>query len=170
MPQSPDIGQNSDGGIPDFQISGQSLIKENCHNSRTSDDIDMKLEPVTKLDKRKQGQKKFDYDVISENCDVIIIFLIYGQSGAIPKPDSRRIVCKTYVFIKSNLLSYKNWKQNYKTCNTALTLLLWVKILFLPKTVIFLQKNADIRKIKRALVLKGIFSKTTYVCVLTCQI
>ena len=57
--QSPDIGQNSYGGISDSQISGQSLIKENCHNSRTSDDIDMKLGPVTKLDKReiKRRQK-----------------------------------------------------------------------------------------------------------------
>ena len=50
--QSLDIGQNSDGGISDFQISGQSLIKENCHNSRISDDINMKLGPVTKLHKR----------------------------------------------------------------------------------------------------------------------
>ena len=50
-PQSPDIGQNSDGCISDFQISGKSLIKENCHNSRTSDDIDKKLGPVTKIDK-----------------------------------------------------------------------------------------------------------------------
>ena len=29
-PQSPDIGQNSDGGISDFWISGQFFIKENC--------------------------------------------------------------------------------------------------------------------------------------------
>ena len=72
----------------------------------------MKRGPVTNLDKRKKTRsKKFDYDVISENYDVIIIFPIYGQSGAIPKPDSRRIVCKIYVFIKSNLLSYKNWKE-----------------------------------------------------------
>ena len=35
---------------------------------------------------------------------------------------------------------------------------------------IFLQKNADISKIKGALVLKDIFSKTAYVCVLTYQI
>ena len=89
MPQSPDIGQNSDRGISDFQISGQSLIKENCHNSRTSDDIDMKLGPVTKLDKRnKTTSKKFDDDVMSENCDVIVIFPIYGQFGAIWKLDS----------------------------------------------------------------------------------
>ena len=32
--------------------------------------------------------------------DVIIIFLIYGQFGAIPKLDSRRIVSKVYNFIK----------------------------------------------------------------------
>ena len=32
-PQSLDIGQNSDGRISNFWISGQSLIKSNCHNS-----------------------------------------------------------------------------------------------------------------------------------------
>ena len=46
------------------------------------------------------------------NYDVIIIFPIYGQFGAIWKPDSRCIVCKTYIFINSKLLSYKNGKQN----------------------------------------------------------
>ena len=49
---------------------------------------------------------------MSENCDVTAIFPIYGQSGAIWKPDSGRIVCKTYISTNSNLLSYKNWKQN----------------------------------------------------------
>ena len=33
-----------------------------------------------------------------------------------------------------------------------------------------MQNNADINKIKTALVLKGIISETKYVCVLTCQI
>ena len=56
--QSPDIGQNSDGGISEFRISGQSLIKINCHNSWTSDDIDIKLGLVTKLDKRKKKCQK----------------------------------------------------------------------------------------------------------------
>ena len=109
FPQSSDIGQNSDGGISDFWISCKCLIKENCHNSRTSDDIDMKLAPVTKLDKRnKTMSKKCGDDVTSTNCDVIVIFQIYDQFGAIRKPDSRCIVCKTYIFINSNLLSYKN--------------------------------------------------------------
>ena len=57
-PQSPDTGQNLDEGISDFWISGQSLIKRNCPNSRTSDDIDMKLGPVTKLDKRNKITSK----------------------------------------------------------------------------------------------------------------
>ena len=109
MTQSLDIGRNSDGGISDFRISGQSFIKETCHNSRTSDEFDMKPGPVTKLDKRnKTKSKKFDDDVMSENFDVIVIFPIYDQFGAIWKPDSGRIVCKTYVFINSNLLFYKN--------------------------------------------------------------
>ena len=78
MPQSTDIGQNSDGGITNFQISGQSLIKENCHNSRASTDIDMKLGPVTKLDmENKITSKKFDDDTMSANCDVVVVFPIY---------------------------------------------------------------------------------------------
>ena len=99
LSQSPDTGHNSDSGISDFRVSGQSLIKGNCHNSGTSDNIDMKLGPVTKLNKgNKKTSKNFDNEVILENCDVIAIFLIYGQFGTI--------------FINSNLLSYKNLKQN----------------------------------------------------------
>ena len=46
-----------------------------------------------------------------ENCDVISILLIYSQLGAILKPDSGRIVYKSYIFININLLSYKDQKQ-----------------------------------------------------------
>ena len=45
--------------------------------------------------------------MMSENCVVIAIFPIYGQFGAIWKPYSGRIACKTYVLININLLSYK---------------------------------------------------------------
>ena len=47
---------------------------------------------------------------MSGSYDVIAIFSIYSQSGAIQKPDSEYMVCKTYVLINSNLFSYKNWK------------------------------------------------------------
>ena len=49
---------------------------------------------------------------MSEYCDVIATFSIYGQLGEIWKPKSGRIICETYIFINSNFLSYKNWKQN----------------------------------------------------------
>ena len=68
MPQSPDIGQNSDGGISDFQISGQTFKEENCDNFRTSNGIDVKFWPVTKLNLRKKNtaiSKKTDDGDIS---------------------------------------------------------------------------------------------------------
>ena len=52
--------------------------------------------------------KKFGNDAMLQNCDVIVIFLIYGQYERIQKPDSKCTVCKTYIFINSNLSSYKN--------------------------------------------------------------
>ena len=52
--------------------------------------------------------KKFDDDVMSANCDAFVIFPIYDQFGTIRKPDSGRIVSKTYIFINSDLLFYKN--------------------------------------------------------------
>ena len=49
----------------------------------------MKLGPVTKLDKRnKTMSKKIDVDVMSENCEVIDIFRIFGQFGAVQRLDS----------------------------------------------------------------------------------
>ena len=55
-PQSPDVGKNTDGNISDFRISGQFLTKENRHSSRTSDDIDMKLGPATKIDNKNKNK------------------------------------------------------------------------------------------------------------------
>ena len=67
MSQSSDIGENSDRDISDFLISDQSLINENCPNSRIGNDIDMKLKPVTKINKRNteafqtHGLKNFHF-------------------------------------------------------------------------------------------------------------
>ena len=66
----------------------------------------MKLGPVTKLDKRNMATlKKFDDSVTSANCDIIVIFPINGQFGAIRKQDSECMICKIDIFINSNLLS-----------------------------------------------------------------
>ena len=59
-------------------------MKEIYHNSRASDGIDMKLGPVTKLDKRnKVTLRNFDDDVATINCAVIVILPIYGQFDSI---------------------------------------------------------------------------------------
>ena len=55
----------------------------------------MKLGLVTILDQRNMKSKKFDNYVMSANCDVIVIFPIYCQLGAIRKPESGFRVCKT---------------------------------------------------------------------------
>ena len=69
---------------PSLQILGKtqttvfpiSFIKVNFHNSRTSDDIEMKPGPVIKIDKKNKGRsKKADDDVMLKNCEVIVIFL-----------------------------------------------------------------------------------------------
>ena len=122
----------------------------------------MKLEPVTKPDKRnKTTSTKFWDDVMSEIV-TSLPFSFYGQFGAILKPDFGRIVCKTYIFINSNPFILQKLKTELKNlwhnCHTIalskgtiLTIKRW-----------FFAKNADISKIKRALVLNGIFSETTY--------
>ena len=87
--QAPDIGQNSDGGITDFQISDQSFKKENCHNSRTSNDIDIKLGPVTKLDKRKTATSK---TFVITSCQQIVPSLSFFRFMANLEQSGSRIL------------------------------------------------------------------------------
>ena len=69
----------------------------------------MKIGPVTKLGKRnKTTPKKFEGGVMSDYCDAIVIFPIFGQFGAIRRADSKRTVCKAYIFVNGNFLSCKN--------------------------------------------------------------
>ena len=51
----------------------------------------------------KQHQKKLDDYVMPANCCILVIFPINGQFGAIRRPDSGRIVCKSYIFILQKL-------------------------------------------------------------------
>ena len=57
----------------------------------------MKLISVAKLDKRnKKTSKYFDDDLISEHCDVIAIFPIFGQFGAIRILDAYSVKLKYF--------------------------------------------------------------------------
>ena len=66
--------------FPDFwSIPDKRKYEEDCHNSRTTDDIDMKLGPVTKHEKESND------DVMLKNCDVILVFRFMAsleQSGS----------------------------------------------------------------------------------------
>ena len=69
----------------------------------------MEFGPVTKFDKRdKTTSKNFDVYIMSEKCDVVVIFRIFGQFGAVRRPDSEHRICKSYVFSNSNLLFYED--------------------------------------------------------------
>ena len=70
----------------------------------------MKLGPATKLYKKNKAtsKKKIDDSVMSKNCDIVVIFWIFGQFGAVWRPDSDHRVCRSCVFSNSNLWSYKN--------------------------------------------------------------
>ena len=67
----------TDGDISNLRISGQSLIKENCHNSRTRNDIDRKFGSVTKnlIWKTKRRQKK----LMMTSYQKIVILLSFLQ-------------------------------------------------------------------------------------------
>ena len=55
--------------------------------------------------------------------DVYVIFLIHGQFEVIRKPDSLRLVYKTYIFIKT-IFYLRKTETEIKNSNTAATLLL----------------------------------------------
>ena len=60
------------------------VITQECEMKFGPVDSEMKFGPVSKLDRRnKKKSNNFNDEVMSEKCDVIIIFPIYGQFEAI---------------------------------------------------------------------------------------
>ena len=86
---------------------------------------------------------------MSANCDAIVLFPIYGQFTAFRKPDSG-----TFYLTKTENKSNKSLTQLSYYCFEY-------RRFFWHKNADFLQKSADISKIKRVLVRKSIFSETT---------
>ena len=70
---------------------------------------------------------------MSANCDVIIIFPIYGHFGAIWKPDFRCIVRKIYIFINSNVYLMKTEKRTKNLKHSFDTIALSKDIFFAKK-------------------------------------
>ena len=52
-----------------------NLLQKSCHNSRISNDLDVKLGPVTKLDKRNTAtSEKLDDEILLAKDDIIVTF------------------------------------------------------------------------------------------------
>ena len=135
--------------MPDFQISGQYLIKENCHTLGTSNDIDTKLGSITKLQRRNTPtSKKIEDDLMAVNYDFIAIFAIRGQYRPIRKLDSSRQAYNTYIFINSNPISTKTQTRTRETLTQLYYF--WLKML-----------------IRGGFGIKSIFNETKFVFVLT---
>ena len=124
MPKCPDIGQNSNVDIFDFQISCQSHVKENFNNSRTSDDINMNLGPVTNLTKEtRERQKK----LTMMSCQQIVTSLSFFQFMAnleqsrsqIPEAQSVKVL-----FLLIITFHLTETEKRTKKCLTTLILLL----------------------------------------------
>ena len=126
------------------------LIKENCHNSRTSADADMKLGPVSKLDKRKKNPvKKVSQWLHVKNIVTSLSFFRFMANLELSRsriPDAEPI--KSIFSLKVTFYLRKLKTELKQIYNATLTLLLWVKILFLPKNANFWQKMLTSAKLK----------------------
>ena len=88
---------------------GQLLIKENCHNSRTSDDVEIKLRPATKPDKRnKTTSKQFDDYIKSGNCDEIVIFFNLRPICSNRSPDALSVKLMVLLIVTFYLTRKEN--------------------------------------------------------------
>ena len=112
--QPPDIGKNLGGVFLFSEFLVKFLINKNCHNSTTSNYIDMKVRPLTKYGKRNtKFQKNWRLRCINI---VLLFFRFMEQLGAIQKPDSGYYFCQKMLnFCK------KCWLQENYLCVCVLT-------------------------------------------------
>ena len=116
--QSPYIGQNLGEGISEFQISGQSLMNKNCHNSRSSNDIDMKLGPVTKLDKKNTTTSKILHgNIMAANHNVK--FDLEETGGQVP--DAWAVILTFSLIATFSTFYLKNFENRTKKSITQIS-------------------------------------------------
>ena len=123
-------------------------MNKNCSNSRTSNDVDIRLGPVTKLDKRNRAKS---INLTMSSCRQILTSLsIFGSMASLEQsrsriPDAWSVKLTFLVTVTFYLTKAEN--RTKISPSQFFILLLWVKVLFLPK-MLFFAKNADINKNK----------------------
>ena len=89
--QPPDIGKNLGGVFLFSEFLVKFLINKNCHNSTTSNYIDMKVRPLTKYDKRNTKFKKIDDYV------VLILYCYFSNLWSSLEQSKNRIPATIFV-------------------------------------------------------------------------
>ena len=132
------------------------MIKENYHNSRTSDDIVLKLAPVTKLDKRnKTTSKKFD-DYVSRRRIVTSLSFFQFMANLRPSeshiPDAELVKLtfslKVTFFLQKMKKELQSFKDSSHTIVLSKRIIFSKKCWFFPKNVDFFQKMLTSGKLR----------------------
>ena len=140
LPKSADIGQNSDKGIFDFHIPGQTPCKQKV--VIVNNNINMKLGTVTKFDKENTTMSKrlpvmLCYKIM--NSFSFFQFMTNLEQSKSQIPDAWPIILKYSLITIFCLTKSEN---RTKICFTKLSQnCFWVKVLFSPKNVDILPKK-----------------------------
>ena len=104
--------------FPIYGFLVKSLITKNYHNSRTSNDINMKLESLTKIDNRRQ---EIDQRVMPATYKWIFVFLIYGQFLEQPGSSILDAWSIVFKFLLKITFYLTNTESRTKTTSTELS-------------------------------------------------
>ena len=106
-----------------FPTSGflvKSLTNKHSFNYKTSNGIDMKLGPLSKLGKRNiMTSRTFDNDLIRVNYGAIFILQIFGEFASIWKPHSGRIIGNPQFSLMTTLYLTKTENRSKKPLTRA---------------------------------------------------
>ena len=121
-------------------------VQENCHNSKTSNDIDMNLGPVTKIDKRNKIKSK---NWQRRHVRSLLYHCHFSNLGSLWNNPEVSFRMPSFIFsLIGTLYLTKTENRVKKISSTALTLLVWVKVLVLSKKLIFYKKMLISTKLK----------------------
>ena len=123
----------------------------------------MKLEPVTRLNKKNKAASK---SLTMTSCQQSVTPLTFFQFMVNSKQSGSWISDAYSTKLTFFLVTILYLAQTENRTKISLTQISHCS-LFLLKNTNFLPKKANISKIKRVLVLQGIFPKTTYECAFT---
>ena len=93
--------KNSDKGIPISEFLVKFFLNKNCQNSRASNDVDMKLGPVNKLNKRKTATLK---NLMTTSCQQIMTSPSFLQFMADLEHSRSRILHARSIYLTFSLI------------------------------------------------------------------